>query len=46
MGFIVTGNADLFNIDYIRRSPIKIQLNFTASYCNIALVTETFFSAT
>ena len=34
MGFIVTVNSDLFNIDYIRRSLIRIQLNFTASYCH------------
>ena len=46
MGFIVTLNSDLFNIDYIRRSLIRIQLNFTASYCNIALVTQSFISAT
>ena len=35
MVFIVTLNSDLFNIDYIRRSLIRIQLNFTASYCNM-----------
>ena len=45
MGFIVTVNSDLFNIDYIRRSLISV-LNFTASYCNIALVTQSFVSAT
>ena len=44
MGFIVTLNSDLFNIDYIRRS--LIQLNFTASYCNIALGIQSFISAT
>ena len=46
MGFIVTVNSDLFNIDYIRRSLIRILLNFTASYCNISLVTQSFVSAT
>ena len=37
MGFIVTVNADLFNIDYIKEvTNNRIQLNFTANYCNIA----------